>query len=189
MFSTILTAIIAFTSTNIDDLFLLSLLFSQTGKNLSNWQIILGQYLGVGTLIVLSFLAGLGLFILPQQWIPFMGLLPILIGLKKLKELIDYKNHESQNETLKYSVASITVVTIANGADNLGVYIPLFAVNSIQSTVVTCIIFVSMIGLWLYIAKMLIQIPVLADKIKKYGKVITPIVLIAIGISILLKLN
>ncbi|KAF3244870.1 hypothetical protein EYR41_000905 [Orbilia oligospora] len=71
---------------------------------------------------------------IPSEPIGFLGLLPILLGVWKLLGLIFTSNleeEEEQTENVKtagmkciFKVASITVM---NGGDNIGTYVPLFS--------------------------------------------------------------
>ncbi|WP_274518194.1 cadmium resistance transporter [Planktothrix prolifica] len=59
IFTAIFTGITAFTATNLDDLVILTLLFSQVNATFRRHHIVIGQYLGFCTLI----LASLGVFL------------------------------------------------------------------------------------------------------------------------------
>lgn len=67
---------------------------------------------------------------LPQQYIGLLELIPIRLGIKEI--VCNFKRKstdESDEQTQKAGglVWSVLFVTVANGADNIGVYIPLFA--------------------------------------------------------------
>jgi cadmium resistance protein CadD (predicted permease) len=75
----------AFVATNIDDIFLLMLFFSNT--KFPMWQVVIGQYLGIGLLVAISALGSLLALIVPQYIIGLLGLIPISIGIIKLLQL------------------------------------------------------------------------------------------------------
>jgi cadmium resistance protein CadD (predicted permease) len=79
--SALITGAIAFSATNLDDILFLTFFFSQTARK---WQIVLGQYLAFSALIVLSLIGFFGGRILPHERISWLGVAPILLGLKKL---------------------------------------------------------------------------------------------------------
>lgn len=81
----VLTAVTMFMVTNLDDLFILTLFFAN--KDFNAKHVILGQYLGVIALILISTLSYFLKFVIPVRWIGLLGILPILIGLKNLREL------------------------------------------------------------------------------------------------------
>lgn len=54
------TACFTFVCTNIDDVLILTILYTQVQKSKNIFQIIIGQYLGLGILIILSILESIG---------------------------------------------------------------------------------------------------------------------------------
>ena len=63
----------AFVATNIDDIFVLTLFFSSS--NFHKVQVVVGQYLGIGLLVVISSLGSLLALVIPQYIIGLLGLL------------------------------------------------------------------------------------------------------------------
>jgi len=190
----ILTAITMFIATNIDDLFILMLFFAST--QFDNKQVIMGQYIGVMALILISALSYFLKFLIPIQWIGLLGIVPIIIGLKNLKELRrennNFQEFSEQNNGIFSKLKSnktllVSSVTIANGGDNIGVYIPLFASIDIDQAFFIILVFMVMVGIWCFISFKLVDNRIMGDKIRKYGHIILPFVLIGLGIAILLR--
>jgi cadmium resistance protein CadD (predicted permease) len=75
----------ALVSTNIDDLFILMVFFATL--RLPSIQIILGQYIRMGSLMGISLVGSLITLIVPRNIIGLIGLFPIAIGIKELLEL------------------------------------------------------------------------------------------------------
>jgi cadmium resistance protein CadD (predicted permease) len=141
----IATAATAFTATNLDDIIILLLLFSQLGERLKAVHVVGGQFLGF-TLLVLASLAGfVGSLLIPEEWIGLLGLLPISIGISRLIEVLqggdggeEFQANPSEREGFWRSwplaeVFSVAAVTVANGGDNIGIYLPLFPTRPRQS--------------------------------------------------------
>src|SRR5215813_7062860 len=105
-------AIVAFAATNLDDIFVLTFFFAQ--KNLQVWRVVLGQYLGIGALIVVSLVGFFASLVIPYRWISFLGLVPIAIGLRKL---ISWKRDNTEQVEVRRAESLLTVaaVTFANG--------------------------------------------------------------------------
>jgi cadmium resistance transport/sequestration family protein len=193
MLQTFFTSIFAFIATNVDDLFIIMMLLTQSSRRFKKYHIFGGQFLGMFTLIAIS-LVGLvaGLFI-PVPYIGLLGLFPIYLGIKEIMEKDDDddeieevskapKNNSSLFSTATLSVASIT---IANGGDNIGVYVPLFiAQNSVQ-LVIMILTFLALTWVWLIIANYLAQHPIVAKNLKKYNHILFPAMLILLGVYIL----
>jgi cadmium resistance protein CadD (predicted permease) len=87
----IVTSLLAFVSTNIDDIFILTLFFGN--KRFKTREIIIGQYLGIISLIAISFVASLAGLVIDKMYIGLLGLLPIYLGIKGFIELFRKTNN------------------------------------------------------------------------------------------------
>lgn len=186
IFILIITGIMAFIATNIDDLFVLMIFFAN--KDYKNGQIVIGQYLGVSSLILISTLGYFFKFIVPMSFIGLLGIFPIIIGLKSLIDLKNRDRDDKIGESVKFkksSIFTVAFISFINGGDNIGVYTPLFATLGTYQSLIIVAVFLIMIGVWCLISHYLTNHGVIGDKIKKYGHVIFPFVLIVLGISII----
>lgn len=216
MVSTAITAFVSFASTNIDDIFVLMLFFSQINNDMKRRHIVIGQYLGIGVLTTLSIIGALGVSVIPHEYVGLFGLAPIYLG---IKAYVDHKkvnmdngntNHQElqngENSRLEEtteaqgnriiifiksiinpSVVKVFIVTFANGGDNIGIYIPLFASMSLVDIEVTVIIFMLLTALWCIIGLKLAEHPFVQINIEKYKHIFIPIVFIGLGIFILIE--
>lgn len=190
----------AFATTNIDDIFILLVLFSQVriegirkeGKavreksKIKKLYIIIGQYFGFCLIISLSIIGSLSSFFIPVSWIGLLGFVPIYMGVKGLLSLRSDKSNEVI-DNVSSSLFKVASITLANGADNISIYIPMFASQTLEATIVTLIIFFSMIAIWCFISYILIRTPILAKALEKNAHIVVPIVLIGLGIFILFR--
>ena len=187
MLPTILTSILSFISTNIDDIFMLMLFFAQCHTLRAKTKVAAGQYLGIGILTALSLLGAYGLQLLPQQYVGLLGLLPLALGAKTL--LGSPPDEDSQeiegNTTSAPGLLQIALVTIAGGGDNIGVYIPLFAGFRTAELFYALSVFALCTGLWCLLADRLSRLPVIQKMILRYKRVLIPTVLIGLGLYIL----
>ena len=188
--------IAVFVSTNIDDLFLLAGFFADT--RLRRLSIVIGQYLGIGALVLVSALAALLALTIPDGWIALLGLVPLLMGLATLRALrvsavdtegdSDARRIQEQEHTaeqrLGLPVLAVASVTIANGGDNVAAYVPLFA-TAFDAIATYALTFAVMTGVWCALGYLLVNNNVLDGAIRRYGHIILPIVLIALGLYIL----
>ena len=71
------TGLVAFTATNIDDVVMLTLFFSQVNAVFRSRHVVVGQYLGFGALVVASLPGFFGGLIVPRAWIGMLGAIPI----------------------------------------------------------------------------------------------------------------
>ncbi|GAB1544697.1 cadmium resistance transporter [Scytonema sp. NUACC21] len=194
----ITTGVLAFTATNIDDIFILLLFFSQVNANLTHKHIVIGQYLGFIVLVIASLSGLFGGLILPTQWVGLLGLLPVVMGISSLVNGQEESLEEIQLETklseetvftsfVSPQTYSVAAVTVANGSDNISVYVPLFASSDLGTFLVTVFVFFSLIGIWCFAAYQLTHQKEIAELLTRYGKNFVPFVLIGLGSFILLK--
>jgi len=182
-------AVLLFASTNVDDLFLLLALFGDA--RLRTRQIVLGQSLGIGALIITSLMVAWGAIVLPRPWISWLGLLPLLLGLKGLLDLKRPVIPEDRGQLLAGTLASrrvtlaIAGVTIANGADNVSAYAPVFAVLHGSELGLMIAIFVCLIGVWCYGAHWLARAAPASMRREPAFRFVTPVVLVVLGLWIL----
>lgn len=186
-----------FTATNMDDLVILTLIFSQMKTNLHK-HIVAGQYLGFTALIIVSLSGFFGSTILPQPWIGLLGIAPMMIGFYRLLHQDTGTEAETETETeqpvkpwftyfLSPQIYSMAAVTIANGADNIAIYAPLFASTTRESLVIILTVFFLLVGVWCFAALQLTRTPAIADALNRYGNQLVPFVLIILGSFILIE--
>jgi len=191
------TGAMAFSATNIDDLVILTLFFSQVDAKFRRWHIIIGQYLGFTALILASLPGFFGGLILPRPWIGLFGLVPIIIGIKTLmnRETDELEEVETETKVSQESLIarffnlqtySVAAVTFANGTDNISIYVPIFASSNWQSLLVILGVFFSLVGVLCYVAHKLTHNQAIADIFTKYGNRFMPFVLIGLGTFIFL---
>ncbi|MBV8883204.1 MAG: cadmium resistance transporter [Chroococcidiopsidaceae cyanobacterium CP_BM_RX_35] len=191
------TGIAAFTATNLDDLVILTLLFSQANATFRRRHIVVGQYLGFSALVLASLAGFLGSLVLPSHFIGLLGLVPIAIGLNQWlnqdskhefpTQLAPESPHPSAwSSLLSPQTYSVSAITVANGSDNVGIYVPLFANSTLESLLVMIAVFLSMVGVWCYVTYKLTRQPAIANLLNRYGNSFVPFVLIGLGIFIVL---
>jgi cadmium resistance transport/sequestration family protein len=186
LLTAVLTGFISFAATNIDDIFILMLFFSQTGEAFRNRHIVLGQYLGFAALVALSVLGSLGVLIVPEEWVGLLGLVPIFLGIRALMQLRE-DSEEDRKPIESSGMGGVATVTFANGGDNIGIYVPLFASVGYASMGVIILVFFALVAAWCYVGYKVGGHPTVAEKIDRYGHIIVPFVLIGLGIYILLE--
>lgn len=191
------TGITAFIATNLDDLVILTLLFSQVNATFRRRHIVIGQYLGFCTLVVASLIGFLGGLVLPSHWIGLLGLVPITIGLNCLLNPESDASAETETKTefshssafgsfLSPQAYSVAAITIANGSDNVGIYMPLFANSTFSELLVIVAVFLLLVGVWCYMTYKLTSQRAIANLLKYYGNNLVPFVLIGLGVFIIL---
>lgn len=196
MFGIILASIIAFLSTSIDDLFILTLHFATSDEKFSRKDIVYGHFSGITLLILVSLLPSLGVMAMPDYFIGFLGLIPIYRGIDMLfhfnkdTHLIpDLPLNRFTTYLKKYvnqNLLLVATMTLANGGDNLAVYFPLF--SSIKYYVLLVIpLFFIYTHYWVNLGEKLVGLKQTSFLIKKYGHITIPYSMIILGIYIILN--
>ena len=192
MGQTIISAIGVYISTSIDYLIVLIILFAQLSQNKQKWHIYAGQYLGTGLLVGVSLVAAYVVNFVPEAWmVGLLGLIPIYLGIRFA--IVGEGEEEEEEETierLEQSKANqlfwtVTLLTIASGGDNLGIYIPYFASLDWAQTLVALLVFAIGVIIFCKLSRVLSSIPLISETIEKYERIIVPLVFIPLGLYIM----
>lgn len=178
----LLASVAAFAATNLDDLLVLMLLFGQAEDRLSRGKIYLGQLLGIGVLTLASVVAALGLRMVPEQYVRLLGAVPILLGVRAWLD----RDGEAESASA-VGVLPTALLTVANGGDNLGVYIPLLTGFSAGQLALCAAVFAVMTLLWCLLASVLAGLPAVQRCIERYKRLLVPIVFLLLGLRILFR--
>ena len=182
-------AIGLFVTTDIDDLFVLVGFFSDPA--FKPRQVAFGQLAGLAVLYGTSVVFSLLSLVIAPAWIGLLGVLPIAIGLKKIRELRRPGEPEDDGQRgaggsrARGNVLAVAAVTIANGGDNLAIYTPLFATRSGLDVALIGLVFAAMTFVWVGAAFWLTRHPLLGAPIRRHGQRVVPFVLVALGFWIL----
>lgn len=174
-------ALVAFIATDIDDLVLLALWFSQRSATFRTRHIVAGQVLGIGALVLVS-LAGFaaGRWV-EREWLGLLGLLPIVLGVRAWLD----RDEAVESAGAGTGALGVAAVTIANGGDNIGVYAPLFATLDAAALAVTLAVLFAMVFAWCALGSALARQPHAAALLARRGHQVVPVVFIGLGVWIL----
>ncbi|GGT02393.1 cadmium transporter [Planobispora rosea] len=190
LFATAGTAAAVFAGTNVDDIIVLTVLFlsSRTRGRPRPWQIVTGQYAGIAALVALSAVAALGLTVVPDEWVGLLGLLPLGLGLWSLAGAVRAGGTEDgESPVVATGLLSVAGVTVANGADNISVYTPVFRTIGLTSSLVTVAVFTVLTALWCAAGSWLGSHPKVTAAVGKFGHWLVPGVFIVLGAVIVLE--
>jgi cadmium resistance protein CadD (predicted permease) len=175
----LLAGLAMFAATNIDGLFLTAALLAD--RSFRARDVILGTYAGIGALYAASAAGSLVSLIAPPALIALLGLVPIALGLMQLR-----KSAVEEPEHLKPGgMLAVAAFNVAMGADNIGVYTPVFAASSAVDIAAYGAIFALLTALWCYAAYRLVIHPSIGAPVRRYAPRLVPYVLIALGLWIL----
>lgn len=191
-----------FAVTNVDDIVILSLFFGRSagyhgagqqwaGQHGAARRIVAGQYLGFTALLVVAVAAAYGATFLPESAIAYLGLLPLGLGLRAAWQAWkDHRNgdrgEQRRGERSGVTALQVASVTFANGSDNIGAYVPVFARTGIAGIAVYVAVFLILVGVWCAAGRFLATRPAVATVIGRWGHILHPLVLITLGLFILI---
>jgi cadmium resistance protein CadD (predicted permease) len=177
-----------FATTNVDDLFLLAGFFSD--RSLAPWQVVVGQIIGVAVLIAISLSAALAALAFSPSYVGLLGFAPIVLGALKFRALlVEGRSADSPAERrgrlTSGGAPGVALVTIASGADNIGVYTPFLAAQTPTQTVVVIFVFIALTVVWCFAARWLVSHRAIGTFLQSAAPIVLPVVLILLGVTIL----
>ena len=205
LIGTLIIGISAAFATTFDDNIYLTAFFGKVNHTFHPKHIILGEFVGFTALVFASLPGFFGGLVLPEAWIGLLGILPIIIGISNLMSRNDDNTIQDVSVKLSNSVKPkrrkqsllatlrdpqtyrVSAVTIANGGNNIGIYVPLFATTKLPSLgIILCVCYLS-VGVWCLLSYNMTRNPLMAPLLARYGRRIFPWVLICLGFSIMMK--
>lgn len=178
-----------FAVTNIDDILVLALFFGRgAGQRGITRTIAVGQYLGFVGILAVAVAASLGATFLPEDAVPYLGILPLGLG---VRAAVQAWRHRQDSEGEQGANApgpralELAAVTFANGGDNIGVYVPVFASAGLGGMSVYVAIFLVLLAVWILAGRYFATRPAIAQALSRWGHILLPLVLIGIGLLIL----
>ncbi|OPC84092.1 cadmium transporter [Embleya scabrispora] len=180
-----------FAVTNVDDIVILALFFARgAGHRGAARRIVLGQYLGFAGILAVAGAAAFGATFLPGSAIPYLGLLPVALGVKAAWQAWEHRGEadgERDGASGGPKALEIAAVTFANGGDNIGVYVPVLTTAGVGGMAVYAVVFLALVAVWCLAGRCFATRPVVAKALSRWGHILLPVVLIAIGLLILVE--
>jgi cadmium resistance protein CadD (predicted permease) len=137
--------------------------------------------------VLASLLASVGLLALPEEAVGALGLVPIGLGLRGLWHARRASAEEDELERQAMTTTGVAAVTIANGADNIAIYAPLFATIGAGDTAVTLVVFAVLVPAWCAVGGLVGSRPAVIRAVSWAGHYAIPFVLIALGVFVVVE--
>ena len=187
---TVAAAIGTFAVTNVDDIVVLTALFATTSRGgASRRQVVVGQYVGMTVIVAVSAVAARGLFAVPERYVGLVGLIPIALGVLGLRRAWwgTRSDDAAASAVPVRGILGVAGITLANGADNVSVYTPLFRQTGFGALGVFALVSLVLVAVWCVAGSQLAgRRPVIAV-VDSVGHWLVPLVFILIGAVIVLS--
>lgn len=187
LWSVLGVGVAVFIATNVDDIVLIAAFFAD--PRLRARAVVWGQFAGIGLLVATSAVTAHAALVVPPGYVALLGLIPLGLGLKALWE---WRRDDDDDPAAELRVEgrtlgqfmAVTGVTIANGGDNIGAYIPLFAKDP-SWIPVYAVVFLLLTGALCLAGHQMVLHRTLGPLLRHHGRVLLPVVLIGLGLWIL----
>jgi cadmium resistance protein CadD (predicted permease) len=176
-----------FAVTNVDDLVLLALFFGRAAGRGGAARVVAGQYLGFAGILAVSLVGALGAGLLPDAVLPWLGLVPLVLGLRAAWRVWRERGAADEEPEVGPGILAVAGVTFANGGDNIGVYVPVFANTGTGELIVYAAVFLALVAVWCAAGRYFATRPVIARALARWGHFLLPVVLVGIGLLILFE--
>ena len=185
-----LQAVGLFLVTNIDDIIVLSLFFARgAGAPGTTTKIIAGQYIGFGGILIASVLVALGASaFLPEDAIPYFGLIPLLLGLHAAWQAWRNRGDDDDDDPGRPAAGWIgAAVSSATAGTTIRFSIPLFPPDAPAAIAAYAVVFLALVAVLVLAARYVATRRPIAEVLERWEHVLFPLVLIGLGIVILVE--
>jgi cadmium resistance protein CadD (predicted permease) len=184
--------IAVYVSTDVDDLLMLIALFADPAFN---WRaIVIGQFMGIAMLVLASSLIALSAVRVSSEHTALLGMGPLAFGLWRIWGLWNPQHRrdiESRapgaclvESRTALQVITVTVLTMANGGDNLVAYVPLFAAAPKRIPIYSAE-FAVLTAVWCVFAYLCVNNRIVHVQARRFGHAALPFAMVLLGLWIL----
>ena len=174
-------SVIAFFTTEIDNLVALIVLFCAAGTRTDRTAAIFGSYAGLFLLVASSQLFSEALTgVRVREILGLLGFVIMLLGIH-----ICFSERKGMVRVVFWFLTAL-IMTAADGGDNIAVYIPFFSSLSGREFFILCIVFAVMQAAICKGSLMIVNAKSIKDYIRETYSVLVPILFILLGFYVLL---
>ena len=171
-------------ATNVDNLLLL--IGWMLGGRASMGRLAAAYSIAVIVVLLAALSLGLSANAVPVDYIGYLGLVPILLGVKMLVDQFHKRDHDpSIVNTGNFSVAGIAATLFSNSVDTMLVFAPLLADSNARTDRMIVPVYLAMAVTLFLAAHLLSQRAARLQRVSTAAQWITPLIMIVIGIYIL----
>ncbi len=174
----------SFFATNLDNLVLL--VSWMLGGRMSMGRLAAAYVVAIVAVLVASLALGLSANLLPIHYVGYLGLVPILLGVKLFTEQIRSRGSAPETTNLgSLSVAAAATTLFSNSVDTMLVFAPLLADSSTGADRIIVVAYLVMSLVWFQAARFFSQRAGRLQRVSTAAQWLTPLIMIAVGLYIL----
>jgi cadmium resistance protein CadD (predicted permease) len=173
-----------FAATNIDNLLLLVswILAGQAALR----SLLAGYSLAMIAVLTVALLFGLLSNFIPIGYIGFLGVVPVLLGLRILVGLFRNEAHVPASvATNNLSVLAIATILLANSIDTMLIFAPLLADSSVATDALITVAFLIVATAWFFLAVIFSRNVSRLRRVSFVAQWLAPLIMIVVGLYIL----
>ena len=180
----------AFIGTNLDNLVLLVAFYSRYKQQTK--MVAAGYISGMLLIGGISSLIGEGGDFIPITYLGMLGVIPIIMGVFALLQLFRAGHSDEISGIAKESNRSaifmgVLMTQLSNGADSIITFSVFFADSTDATDYLIALTFLAMICLFAWIAYYSLTHRKLSETLDRFGRYVTPFILILVGVYILMN--
>lgn len=139
---------------------------------------------------MISVIAALGLTIVPDEWVGLLGLIPLGIGIWSLVRGLRRNGDNDDDEDEKITAVGlwgVAGITIANGADNIALYTPIFRSSTPGDVAVMIVVFLILVAVWCAAGRLIGTHKAVTETLERVEHWLVPVVFIGLGLFVLIE--
>jgi cadmium resistance protein CadD (predicted permease) len=173
-----------FAATNLDN-FLLLVGWMLSGRA-SSGRLLIAYAIAVVAVLLASLAFGLSANAIPVNYIGYLGLVPVVLGLKLLADQLRGRSQGlSSQGTGGFSVGAIATTWFSNSVDTMLVFAPLLADSNATTDRTIVPAYLAMAVAWFLAARLFSKRAARLRRVVMAAQWLTPLIMIAIGFYIL----
>jgi cadmium resistance protein CadD (predicted permease) len=177
----------AFIGTNMDNFLLLVTMYSRYFRH--PWVVTAGYVAGMILIAMITIAIGELGDLIPIAYLGLLGVIPMMMGVFALWKLFRGPQPDEVNSTFAGNsglaiFSALVAIQLSNGTDTIITFSALYADSSDPSDFIVAPTFFTMVGIFYWVAYYSVRHPGLGQLLARYGKYVTPFILILVGFYI-----
>jgi cadmium resistance protein CadD (predicted permease) len=145
---------------------------------------------GMLGILALSWVVGWLADLFPHQYIGFLGIVPIFLGIKRLYNTLAGRTSEpglAPVTSKRSQVITVALADVAHGPDTIVLFSALLADNDVTGKSAVTVTYLLLVAAWCFFGSYLFRHPRIRGPVQHYGDRLAPYLLIGVGLFILLN--